>query len=71
MSGRPAPDIPVTATILCSGTAPVSDGGGDVPAADGGDASTGTVLGTTGDAGADGSAGVGDAQAVALDATTD
>ena len=27
MSGQPAPDIPVTATILCSGSAPVSDAG--------------------------------------------
>ncbi len=26
-SGQPAPDIPVTATILCSGTAPINDAG--------------------------------------------
>jgi hypothetical protein len=36
-SGQPAPDIPVTATILCSGSAPVSDAGPIDAGEEGGD----------------------------------
>jgi len=70
-----APDIPVTATILCSGTAPISDAGPVFPVSDAGDG--GSSLGPDGgiasgdDAGtsADGSAPVsGDAGAGFLDA---
>jgi hypothetical protein len=40
-ANQPAPDVPVTATILCSGTAATSDGGA---AATGGDAASGGDL---------------------------
>jgi hypothetical protein len=36
-SGQPAPDIPVTATILCSGSAPINDGGPIEAGEEGGD----------------------------------
>jgi hypothetical protein len=41
-TGQPAPDVPVTATILCSGSAPVNDAGPseDASEADGGGLST-------------------------------
>jgi hypothetical protein len=65
MSGQPTPDIPVTATILCSGTAPVSDGGAinspgpdDGGAADSSSGTDGTLMTAVPDAGVgDGSLG--------------
>jgi hypothetical protein len=52
-TGQPAPDIPVTATLLCSGHGPVNDAGPS-PASDGGGSS-----GSFGDAAAGSSSGFG------------
>ncbi len=50
-SGQPAPDIPVTATILCSGSAPVSDAGpSEASADDAGQSSVGNLNGPGPDA---------------------
>ncbi len=73
-SGQPAPDIPVTATILCSGSAPVNDGGpidaGEEAGDDGGASADATVSAegggtvTTTDASASEASTGGDAAAV-------
>jgi uncharacterized membrane protein YgcG len=60
--GQPAPDLPVTATILCSGSGPVNDAGPSAAAGDdgggsssGGDGSAGSSSGSSGGSSGSGS----------------
>jgi hypothetical protein len=74
-TGQPAPDVPVTATILCSGSAPVNDagptedaGGSAQGSSSGGDASFG---GGSSGGGGDGGASSGGTPIGTRDASTD
>ncbi len=69
-SGQPAADIPVTATLLCSGTAPVNDAGPSAEVSDSGDdASTADATVAT-DGALNGTGGGPGDGGVALDAQT-